>query len=750
MFGSVDASAQIAISPSLVGDAGAYDVMPSSASARPQNLPAASSLVEAGAEATGDQRIFSSTVSPARRDWLLASVIALLSLAAFVTLAPFAKVQLAVMPAFIPIYESALLINDLITATLLFGQFEILRGRALLVLACAYLFSGLMAIPHALTFPGVFAPAGLLGAGPQTTAWLYISWHIVFPLAMIAYALLKDGRAPRAAVANPRVAIVGGVLTTLAAVLGLTLVAVLAEPALPLILSGLHYTPTAIFSLVICGGVSLLALACLWLRRPHSLLDLWLMVVMCAWLFDVGLSAALNNGRYDVGFYAGRIYVLLGASFVLAMMLVETTSLYSRLAGAARRVSGYAATLEASVRARTLELERSNEALKSEIRERQQAEAQLAQAQKMEAIGNLTGGMAHDFNNLLGIIIGNLDLLLESRKDDPEVDELAREAVDAAVRGADLTRRLLAFARRQPLQPARVELNQLVGSMTKLLSRLLGEDVEVSLDLGEDIWPVVVDPAQLEASFTNLATNARDAMPGGGRLMIATGNRHLDADYAAGHADVSPGDYAMIRVTDSGGGMTAETMARIFEPFYTTKEQGKGTGLGLSMVYGFMKQSGGHINVYSELGLGTSFSLYLPRADAAAAEASLDGNDAFPLGRGERVLIVEDDVGMRRVVARQLGELGYQVVAVQDAAAALAALEEQNFDLLFSDIVMRGPLSGSELARRATQKWPDLRVVLTSGFPGRTAEGTDQIGRLLVKPYRKLDLAQAIHEGLRQ
>jgi signal transduction histidine kinase len=285
-------------------------------------------------------------------------------------------------------------------------------------------------------------------------------------------------------------------------------------------------------------------------------LDVWLMVVMCAWLFDVGLSAALNNGRYDLGFYAGRIYVLLGASFVLAVMLVETTRLYSRLAGAAHRVTDYAATLEASVHARTIELQRSNEALKTEVTERKQAEAQLVQAQKMEAIGNLTGGMAHDFNNLLGVIIGNLDILREARKDDPVVDELAREAVDAAVRGADLTRRLLAFARRQPLQPERVDLNQLVSGMVKLLRRLLGEDIEITLDLAADVWPVVVDPAQLEASFTNLATNARDAMPRGGKLIIVTDNRHLDEDYAAIHGLMTPGDYAMIEVTDSGIGMT--------------------------------------------------------------------------------------------------------------------------------------------------------------------------------------------------
>jgi PAS domain-containing protein len=308
------------------------------------------------------RRAFLSTVAPLRSDRRLAATIALLSLLAFVAVAPFAKVQLPVVPAFIPSYESALLINDLITAILLFGQFGILRSRALLVLAGGYLFSALMAVPHALTYPGVFAPQGLLGAGPQTTSWLYICWHIVFPLVVIAYALL-----PRhgviAAAASARTPMIGAALTVVVAVVGLTLIAILAEPVLPAILSGIHYTPTAIFSLIFCGAISLLSLVVLFARRPHSLLDLWLMVVMCAWLFDVGLSAALNNGRYDLGFYAGRIFVLAGASFVLAVMLVETTRLYSLLAGAARRVTDYAAALGTSVHERTIELQRSNEAL---------------------------------------------------------------------------------------------------------------------------------------------------------------------------------------------------------------------------------------------------------------------------------------------------------------------------------------------------------------------------------------------------
>lgn len=384
--------------------------------------------------------------------------------------------------------------------------------------------------------------------------------------------------------------------------------------------------------------------------------------------------------------------------------------------------------------------------------ERTKLEAQLHQAQKMEAIGNLTGGMAHDFNNMLGVIIGNIDLLRDLKGEDSDIDELTREALDAAFRGADLTRRLLAFARQQPLRPQHVDVNELVSGITRLLRRTIGEDVEISLDLAPELWPVVVDPAQLEASLTNLATNARDAMADGGRLMIVTGNRTLDADYAAQHAEVVPGGYVMLEVSDTGSGMTPEVMHRIFEPFFTTKSRDKGTGLGLSMVFGFIKQSGGHIGVYSEPGIGTTFRLFLPRMteDVPAREES----GATPLlhGRGESVLVVEDNAALRRVVTRQLGELGYRVLAAENAAAGLELLDRQSIDLLLTDIVMPGGINGRELARRARQRWPGIKIVFTSGFSEARLNGDAgplaACTPLLSKPYRKEDLASAAREAL--
>lgn len=387
-----------------------------------------------------------------------------------------------------------------------------------------------------------------------------------------------------------------------------------------------------------------------------------------------------------------------------------------------------------------------------DVTDQKRLEQRLIQAQKMEAIGSLTGGMAHDFNNLLSIIIGNLGLVRESGTIGPALEPLLADALDAAERGADLIGHLLAFARRQPLQPQRVDLNHLVTRIVRLLSRTLGEAIETSLDLASDVWPVVVDPAQLEATLTNLATNARDAMPGGGRLMIATSNQSLDADYAARHPEVVPGDYAVIKVSDTGAGMTPEVMSHIFEPFFTTKAEGRGTGLGLSMVFGFMKQSGGHINVYSELGHGTTIRLYLPRAGAQAQTIEKVETAHRARGGGERVLAVEDNAAMRRVVVRQLTELGYEVIEAQSAAAAIAVLESQTIDLLFTDIVMPGDIDGFELARRAIARWPKVKIVLTSGFPETRLNGDRGAMaaemRLLSKPYRKDDLARVLREAL--
>ncbi|HUK58651.1 MAG TPA: response regulator [Stellaceae bacterium] len=377
---------------------------------------------------------------------------------------------------------------------------------------------------------------------------------------------------------------------------------------------------------------------------------------------------------------------------------------------------------------------------------------QLVQAQKMEAIGNLTGGMAHDFNNLLGVIIGNADLLREGLKDQPEMSELVTDVLEAALRGAELTARLLAFARRQPLRPERVEVNKLVTDITRLLQRTLGEHIEISLNLAPDLWWTEVDPAQLESAITNLATNARDAMHKGGRLIIGTRNVRLDADYASEHVDTRPGDYVMVEVSDTGSGIPPDIVGRIFEPFFTTKEKGRGTGLGLSMVFGFIRQSGGHINVYSEPGEGTTFRLYLPRDAQEVAAAPAETAAVRTVGGGETILVVEDNAKLLATVVKQLSGLGYRLFTAEGPAAAMAIIDEgAPIDLLLSDVVMPGGMSGVDLARDAMARRPNLKVLLTSGFP--ETRFAEQANRkfdwpLLSKPYRKEELARAVRSSL--
>ena len=337
-----------------------------------------------------------------------------------------------------------------------------------------------------------------------------------------------------------------------------------------------------------------------------------------------------------------------------------------------------------------------------DVTERRLIEQQLVQAQKMEAIGNLTGGMAHDFNNVLGVIIGNLDLLRRVITDNPTGEELCDEARDGALRCAELIRRLLAFARRQPLRPERTDINALVGGIGKLLGRTLGEDIELTVRLDPTIWLAMADPAQLEAALTNLATNARDAMKRGGRLLITTSNTRLDADYAEHHPEVVPNEYVLIEVTDTGTGIDPTVVGRIFEPFFTTKEPGKGTGLGLSMVFGFVKQSGGHLAVYSEPGLGSTFRIYLPRGEAGKSAPAVSYDVRPVVGGDETVLVVEDNAGLRRAALQQLTALGYTTHAADNAQAALDILAAGNsVDLLFTDVVMPGDMDGIELALQA-------------------------------------------------
>ncbi|HEY1709264.1 MAG TPA: CHASE3 domain-containing protein [Rhizomicrobium sp.] len=386
-----------------------------------------------------------------------------------------------------------------------------------------------------------------------------------------------------------------------------------------------------------------------------------------------------------------------------------------------------------------------------DVTARVRAEDEVRQSQKMEAIGHLTGGVAHDFNNLLQIISANLDLASADLRGNAKAAQRLQNAVGAVERGSRLTGQLLAFARRQALVPRTLNLGRLVPSMTDLLRRTLGERIEIESIVAGGLWNTSIDANQLENAVINLAINARDAMPDGGKLTIEAANAFLDDNYAAGHAEVVPGQYVLLAVSDTGHGMPPEIAARVFEPFFTTKAEGQGTGLGLSQVYGFVKQSGGHIKIYSEVGHGTTIKLYLPRT--RKAEEDLGHVAAAPVAGGdETLLVVEDDEGVRAAVVDMLSELGYNVLKAHNAEDALTVLRSGiRIDLLFTDVVMPGPVPTRELARRAQEMQPGIAILFTSGYTQNAIVHNGKLDDdvfLLSKPYRRDDLARKLRSML--
>lgn len=387
-----------------------------------------------------------------------------------------------------------------------------------------------------------------------------------------------------------------------------------------------------------------------------------------------------------------------------------------------------------------------------DISARNRAEAALLQAQKMEAVGQLTGGVAHDFNNLLTIISGNLQLLAERVAHDALNTKLVAAASGAALRGAELVRGLLAFSRKQVLQPQPIKLNHVAAQMLGLLQRTLGENIEVALVKGPRLWDAMADPAHVESALLNLAVNARDAMPRGGKLTIETANAHLDEAYAAAAGEVRAGDYVMLAVSDTGSGMSPETLEHALEPFFTTKAPGKGSGLGLSMVFGFAKQSGGHLKIYSELGLGTTVKLYLPRTGPGARRSVRPTTALARYRGGETVLVLEDDRGVAELAVTFLTALGYRVLQAADGPAALAVVDSgETIDLLFADLVLAGAMSGADVAAEVRRRQPGVKVLYTSGYPRETIVHNgrlDEGAHLLPKPYSRERLAHAVRHVL--
>jgi PAS domain S-box-containing protein len=390
---------------------------------------------------------------------------------------------------------------------------------------------------------------------------------------------------------------------------------------------------------------------------------------------------------------------------------------------------------------------------KRAIEERSALERQLQQSLKMEAVGQLTGGVAHDFNNLLAVLLGRLQLIETELQDNSVVRDWVRACIKTVDRGATLTRSLLAFSRRQPLLPVELDLNAAVRDMTEIMKRTLGEGIEIQLVQIPGLWHCEADPGQLQNALLNLALNARDAMPDGGKLIVESNNARLDADYATSYPEVKPGDYVMLAVSDTGTGMSREVLDHVFEPFFTTKETGKGSGLGLSMVYGFVNQSGGHINIYSEIGRGTTVRIYLPRKldPTGAVVTELEAERVLTPGH-ETVLLVEDNVDLRGVTRLQLQRLGYTVIVAGDAAGGLALLQAHNeTSLLLTDIVLPGGVDGFLLAEQAKAMQPAINVMFMTGYTEHRALeglGIAQARRILHKPFHSEELAAMIRSVL--
>jgi len=408
-------------------------------------------------------------------------------------------------------------------------------------------------------------------------------------------------------------------------------------------------------------------------------------------------------------------------------------------------------TLEERVEQRTRELSTALLDLEKETVDRENAQNALRQAQKMEALGNLTGGVAHDFNNLLQVVSGNLQLLSKSIHGNIQAEQRLENALAGVERGSKLASQLLAFGRRQPLEPKVINVRKLVQNMDDMLRRALGEEIELETIVSGGLWNTMIDPSQLENAILNLAINARDAMGGRGHLTIETANSYLDDDYAREHEDVRPGQYVLVAVTDTGSGIPLDIIEQIVEPFFSTKTDGRGTGLGLSMVYGFLKQSGGHLKIYSEVGHGTTMKLYLPRT--TQMEDTLTDASGLPaVGGTETVLVVEDDDGVRETSVALLSDLGYRVLKANDAQSAFAIVNSGvEIDLLFTDVVMPGPMRSTELAKKAKTLFPAMAVLYTSGYTensimhgGRLEAGVE----LLSKPYTREALARKVRHVL--
>ncbi len=648
-------------------------------------------------------------------------------------LMPFAADKWPNIPAFVPAYQTALIGAYLVAAYLMYGYFMQLRARAVLWLWGGSVYTAGVLLAQFLSLPNAFVAETRLLGGAQTTIWLWFFWHIGASGMLFAYAWCEL-RAPGALVHQPRPAFARCAGLT-AACLAATLAVVTFFHDLlpPMDRAGDFSRITTTGYAPLIQAIIMAALFMLWrATRFASPINAWIGVAMVALALDNAITMA-GGSRLSAGWYVGRINALLSALVMLVLYIKEVNRVYLQAAANAGQLTVAKA-----------ELERHQEHLESLVAERtrslEETKDALMHAQKLEAIGKLTGGVAHDFNNVLHIINGNLDLIRLFSPGNEKILPRCASAQEAVRRGAKLSSQLLSFARKLPLQPAPTSLAAVFANMDVLLKRAVGDRIDIEIDIAPDAWNVKVDPQQLENAVLNLTLNASDAMPQAGRFKIAAAN-----------ASTLDGDFVRIAFIDTGAGMRPEVKARAFEPFFSTKDIGKGTGLGLSMVYGFVKQSGGHIEIDSAPDQGTTVLILLPRTVDTAVEKRAVQAGAVT-GGSETVLVVDDEADIRENVGTILSGLGYTVMKAASADEARGMLGQQaKIDLLFTDVIMPGATSSTQLAALARAAHPAIRVLFTSGYSedavihdGRLDEGVS----LLNKPYSRDELARAVRAML--
>jgi len=734
---------------------------------------------------TDDRRFFLSTLPAGRRERQLALAFVLVSIGIFLAAAPFAKTPLPPVPPFLPIYQSALVINDLITVALLLGQFAILRSRALLVLACGYFFSACMAVSHALSFPGLFSPTGLLGAGPQTTAWLYFFWHGGFPLFIIAYALLKsDGResGPTGGQTrgSVRKAILFGAAAALAFAGGLTLLATAGQDSLPAIMRGDTDARTKIIVASATWTMILAALAVLWRRRPHLALDLWLLVVMWAWVFDVALAGVLNHGRYDLGWYAGRIYGLVAGSFVLMVLLIENGRLYARLAEA------HASERQERqlVREKSAELMAVNKELDASLDEQKRIEARLrAQSEELarknvdldeanRAKSDFLANMSHELRTPLNSIIGCSEMLKDGVLGELEAKQrgFVADIFDAGTHLLSLINDILDLSKVEAgmlqLEADAVDVPALLKASTLVVrEKALAHRIRLDTRLDPALGIMLTDERKLKQIVYNLLSNAVKFTPEGGAVTLfarrcARAEVALDETQPGRLIALPPGEdgeFLAITVEDSGVGIAEEHLPKLFEPFTqvdsSLARHETGTGLGLSLVRRLAELHGGTVGVASRPGTGSRFSVWLPYREAAAAiqesrtmpESTVPSTPAARAPAAPLALVIEDDDWMAELIEAQLRGEGFEVMRAATAEEGLVRAAKRRPQLITLDIFLPA-MDGWQFMRRlkADPKLADTPVVIITASKDRDHGVALGARRVLHKPFVRAELMVAL------